>query len=123
MTSWSPHHTQTHTHTYIQLTSEDNGCGLSAYTLNEGFQMNLWECSMNGYCYRFFYPKLTYRAYTENRRDIDAGWFLLGILTFISVGNSIIYIYLPNPSTRAGYDTGSIFKWSVTGLNSDLSFS
>ena len=31
--------------------------------------------------------------------------------------------YLPNPSTRAGYDTKSIFKWSLTGLNSDFSFS
>ena len=25
--------------------------------------------------------------------------------------------YLPNPSARAGYDTRSIFKWSLTGLN------
>ena len=31
--------------------------------------------------------------------------------------------YLPNPSTRAGYDTRSIFKWSLTGLNSEFSFS
>ena len=28
-----------------------------------------------------------------------------------------------NPSTRAGYDTRSIFKQSLTGLNSDFSFS
>ena len=28
-----------------------------------------------------------------------------------------------NPSTRAGYDTRSIFKWSLTGLNSEFSFS
>ena len=33
------------------------------------------------------------------------------------------YIYLPNPSARAGYDTRSIFKWSLTGLNSEFSFS
>ena len=31
--------------------------------------------------------------------------------------------YLPNPSARAGYDTRSIFKWSLTGLNSEFSFS
>ena len=31
--------------------------------------------------------------------------------------------YLPNPSARAGYDTRSIFKWSLTGLNSEYSFS
>ena len=37
-----------------------------------------------------------------------------------------IYLpYLPDPSTRAGYDTRSIFisKRSLTGLNSDFSFS
>ena len=31
--------------------------------------------------------------------------------------------YLPNPSARAGYDTMSIFKRSLTGLNSEFSFS
>ena len=31
--------------------------------------------------------------------------------------------YLPNPSARAGYDTRSIFKQSLTGLNSEFSFS
>ena len=30
--------------------------------------------------------------------------------------------YLPNPSARAGYDTRSVFKQSLTGLNSDFSF-
>ena len=28
-----------------------------------------------------------------------------------------------NPSAQAGYDTRSIFKWSLTGLNSEFSFS
>ena len=31
-------------------------------------------------------------------------------------------ILFTNPSTRAGYDTRSIFKRSLTGLNSELSF-
>ena len=31
--------------------------------------------------------------------------------------------YLPNPSARVGYDTRSIFKRSLTGLNSEYSFS
>ena len=31
--------------------------------------------------------------------------------------------YLPNPSVRAGYDTRSIFKQSLTGLKSEFSFS
>ena len=31
--------------------------------------------------------------------------------------------YLPNPSAQAGYDTRSIFKRSLTGFNSEFSFS
>ena len=31
--------------------------------------------------------------------------------------------YLPTPSARAGYDTRSIFKRSLTGFNSEFSFS
>ena len=35
----------------------------------------------------------------------------------------IIFIIFTNPSSRAGYDTSSIFKRSLTGLNSEFSFS
>ena len=35
----------------------------------------------------------------------------------------ILNPYLPDPSTRTGYDTRSIFKRSLTGLNSEYSFS
>ena len=31
--------------------------------------------------------------------------------------------YLPTPSARAGYDTKAIFKRSLTGWNSEFSFS
>ena len=44
----------------------------------------------------------------------------------IKIINSFKYkaiSYLPNPSTRAGYDTRSILKRSLTGLNSEFSFS
>ena len=33
------------------------------------------------------------------------------------------HTYLPNPSARAGYDTRSVFKRSLTGLNSEFFFS
>ena len=32
-------------------------------------------------------------------------------------------ILFTNPSARAGYITRSIFKWSLTGFNSEFSFS
>ena len=34
----------------------------------------------------------------------------------------LVYIFT-NPSARAGYDTRSIFKRSLAGLNSEFSFS
>ena len=34
----------------------------------------------------------------------------------------IYHIIFTNPSARAGYDTRSIFKRSLTGLNSEFSF-
>ena len=34
-----------------------------------------------------------------------------------------MYIIFTNPSAQAGYDTRSIFKRSLTGLNSEFSFS
>ena len=37
--------------------------------------------------------------------------------------NWIVWSYLPNPSARTGYDTRSIFKRSLTGFNSEFSFS
>ena len=37
-------------------------------------------------------------------------------------GNNLLILFT-NPSARAGYDTRSIFKRSLTGLNSEFSFS
>ena len=34
-----------------------------------------------------------------------------------------LFLIFTNPSARAGYDTRSIFRWSLTGLNSEFSFS
>ena len=38
------------------------------------------------------------------------------------VQSTSMYPYLPNLSARAGYDTRSFFKQSLTGLNSEFSF-
>ena len=34
-----------------------------------------------------------------------------------------LMVLFNNPSARAGYNTRSIFKWSLTGFNSEFSFS
>ena len=38
-------------------------------------------------------------------------------------GVMVKVVLFTNPSARAGYDTRSIFKRSLTGLNSEFSFS
>ena len=51
-------------------------------------------------------------------------WTQLNVSIFAVYLISTIYLsYLPNPSARAGYDTRSIFKRSLTGFNSEFSFS
>ena len=41
--------------------------------------------------------------------------------SLVSVDDYVVLF--TNPSARAGYDTRSIFKRSLTGLNSEFSFS
>ena len=38
-------------------------------------------------------------------------------------GKKLCVCIFTNPSAQAGYDTRSIFKWSLTGLNSEFFFS
>ena len=61
---------------------------------------------------------------------IQFGWVLWHInhCGLLFNAKSCLYIHIlniifTNPSTWAGYDTRSIFKWSLTGLNSEFSFS
>ena len=49
----------------------------------------------------------------QNHREFHGSHFLGQILVSI-------LIYLPNPSTRVGYDTKSICMRSLTGLNSKV---
>ena len=44
-------------------------------------------------------------------------------LTYIHIYIYTCVVLFTNPSARAGYDTRSIFKRSLTGLNSEFSFS
>ena len=58
--------------------------------------------------------------------DVILVKYLVRSCRIINASTTFIYellYYLPNPSARAGYDTRSIFKRSLTGLNSEFSFS
>ena len=45
------------------------------------------------------------------------------VLSMGKIELNCVFIIFTNPSARAGYDTRSIFKQSLTGLNSEFSFS
>ena len=49
---------------------------------------------------------------------------VVNVKTLLIYPKFIYYkVLFTNPSARAGYDTRSIFKRSLTGLNSEFSFS
>ena len=50
-------------------------------------------------------------------------WAGLALSSVLYTKDICWWSYLPNPSARAGYDTRSIFKRSLTGLGSEFSFS
>ena len=57
-------------------------------------------------------------------RDLNSSRHVIFLSTVTT--SLFMYMYLSiftNPSARAGYDTRSIFKWSLTDLNSEFSFS
>ena len=61
----------------------------------------------------------TTKSIKKNRKKKLYRYFELQTGNVANKINSIFY--LPNPSARAGYDTRSIFKRSLTALNSEFS--
>ena len=58
--------------------------------------------------------------------SLHFNFFVVGIISGIFLNvvfQKTCLILFTNPSARAGYDTRSIFKRSLTGLNSEFSFS
>ena len=64
------------------------------------------------------------RFWESARLDYDI--YVLGTM-YVSISENLSYLYQINhiyqPQDRAEYDTRSIFKRSLTGLNSEYSFS
>ena len=70
---------------------------------DETINDRMWTCQLGGLRR---YKNLGTREYSKKRKEILTATFIF-----------------TNPSTRSGYDTRSIFKQSLTGLNSEFSFS
>ena len=69
----------------------------------------------DGFCYQYFLAVII--CLLSCFPDCLAQFLQLILFSCFSLS------YLPNPSARAGYDTRSIFKLSLTGSNSAFSFS
>ena len=92
--------------TYIQQLCEDTGCSSEDLPV-----------AMN--------DREKWRERVRDIRATSTTWWWLVILSF-SLEQKLfkrVFIIFTNPSARAGYDTRSIFKRSLTGLNSGFSFS
>ena len=72
-----------------------------------------------------FLSPFTYCIFMERYDYIYSCLNTYAYLFLNTFGVYIMYIisYLPNPSARVGYDTRSVFKRSLAGLNSEFSFS
>ena len=66
-------------------------------------------------------PKMLITVYTFKCRSLKLKY--PSKQNFMNIFPLLTSSYLPNPSARAGYDTRSIFKRSLTGFNSEFSFS
>ena len=102
--------------------------------------VSLWFCVLrkHGVFYTFAIPEVTWYEPLYNTYII---WFLnryfvanilnkpenISLRTVkrspVLLSNISSFIIFTNPSARAGYDTRSIFKRSLTGLNTEFSFS
>ena len=60
---------------------------------------------------------------TQSLSMSSLGCIIINFLVLLSLWYSSSLVLFTNPSARAGYDTRSIFKRSLTGLNSEFSFS
>ena len=68
-------------------------------------------------------PKISIYDQQSVNRSVHSSLGFSKVLNPGSHASIAKYIIFTNPSARAGYDTRSIFKRSLTGLNSEFSFS
>ena len=67
-----------------------------------------------------------YLIKNDNDNNLFGSAVFYGLSTLLGylMPNTVIHLSIfINPSARAGYDTRLIFKWSLTGLNLEFSFS
>ena len=70
------------------------------------------------------YLSITSYSYLSPYLSFRIPVYHLFLSTYLDIHiNILLLIIFTNPSAQVGYDTRSIFKQSLTGLNSELSFS
>ena len=86
-----------------------------------------WKDWLRNECVLWPYDTHAYtHTHTHTHENDRQGFIVRHFIQFFLLANEMSQLwlsFLPNPSARAGYDTWSIFKRSLTGLNSEFSFS
>ena len=86
-------------------------------------------CKHKEFCTLLLFNLADYTATKPNQiQEKNEKKNLTNMFRILETANTKLQIesdtsYLPNPSARAGYDTRSVFKRSLAGLNSEFSFS
>ena len=109
--SWSPHATQTQC-----LFSIRHGLRLTRCLIFIGYTHAFL---VSGKLFCWFYQRPDVSVNNIRRVHRRSRWYINPL--FVRTTFAVYHIY--QPSVRAGYDTRSVSKRSLTGLNSEFSFS
>ena len=121
-------HTHIHTHTYINI---------HTHTHTHTHTYTHTHTHTHIYIYIYIYISANYEHFTsvtfglmwiiQKSKGNDKKWLSVrqwsGFNPRSRHNKDLKMVLFTNPSARAGYDTRSIFKRSLTGLNSEFSFS
>ena len=99
--------------------------GVTSWNENTGNLQTGCELSTsNRWVYKTSHVQMSEKIPAKGQSEEISRQFLVCTHNHFDYLLDFIFIsYLPNPSARSGYDTRSIFKRSLTGLNSEFSFS
>ena len=88
---------------------------------NEQFKCLIFACGLRSASDRGVRTRILSKI--EQNPDITLQQITEVCRRLVNLNHDSDMVLFTNPSARAGYDTRSIFKWSLTGLNSEFSFS
>ena len=112
---------------HVWSSSSGNNCRAVHRSLSSG--ASVYDCTMGFYLVPYCQPSPPTRFLPITAigmcHFLPVHHFGMACLagSKVNIQHADVVVLFTNPSARAGYDTRSIFKRSLTGLNSEFSFS